>query len=320
MAAEVILRVAADEARALAWAFVLEALVIPHRIASTTVGFAIAVEAQDAARAAAALEAHDREALEAREHDPAAPDHGPSRAPLIVIGGLLAMFVVTGARGDGDPGGWFRAGSAVAEQILRGAWWRAVTALTLHADAAHVAGNAVALLVFLSALCRWLGTGLALLLVLATGVAGNLLTAMFYSTGHDSIGASTAAFGALGLLGGLQFVRRYRVTTPIASGAGGLRPPEPIAGGHGDPPRVPIYDDRRRRALMAVAACLALFAMLGVGERTDVAAHLFGLGTGLILGASVGAGLRTRVKPVAQAVLGAGAAAVVALAWALARR
>ncbi len=30
----------------------------------------------------------------------------------------------------------------------------------------------------------------------------------------------------------------------VASGAGGLRPPEPIAGGHGDPPRVPISETR----------------------------------------------------------------------------
>jgi membrane associated rhomboid family serine protease len=71
------------------------------------------------------------------------------------------------------------------------------------------------------------------------------------------VGASTSAFGALGILGGLQLVRRYRFTARL---------------------------DRRRRALAVVAACLALFAMLGVGERADVVAHFAGLGAGLGLG------------------------------------
>ena len=46
---------------------------------------------------------------------------------------------------------------------MHGAWWRAVTALTLHADVWHVVGNAVASLVFVSAIGRWLGSGLGAL-------------------------------------------------------------------------------------------------------------------------------------------------------------
>jgi len=46
-------------------------------------------------------------------------------------------------------------GSGVAGLIVHGQWWRVVTALTLHSDFMHVAGNAVAFIVFLTALGRW---------------------------------------------------------------------------------------------------------------------------------------------------------------------
>jgi membrane associated rhomboid family serine protease len=174
----------------------------------------------------------------------------------------------------------------MADRIVSGEWWRAVTALTLHADLAHVLGNAVALIIFVSALGRWLGRGVALALVLAAGTVGNLLTAYLYGGHHDSVGASTAAFGALGILGGLQLMRRYRFTARL---------------------------DRRRRALTAVAACLGLFAMIGVGERTDVVAHLAGLAAGLGIGVLTGRMVRYAVGALMQwALLGLSALVVVA--------
>jgi len=48
---------------------------------------------------------------------------------------------------------------------------------------------------------------------LLAGAAGNLLTALVYGSPHDVVGASTATFAALGLLGGLQFMRRYAART-----------------------------------------------------------------------------------------------------------
>jgi membrane associated rhomboid family serine protease len=201
--------------------------------------------------------------------------------------GLVAFFFVTGPRLDTP---WFAAGTASAEAIIRGAWWRAVTALTLHADIAHVAGNAAALIIFVSALGRWLGGGMAALLLLFTGFAGNLLNAYLHGGHHDSIGASTAAFGALGILGGLQFVRRYRFTARL---------------------------DRRRRALAAIAACLGLFAMLGVGQRAeiDVMAHVTGLGAGLVTGLGTALLLRRPLRPLVQALLLVASAAIVVGCW-----
>jgi membrane associated rhomboid family serine protease len=80
------------------------------------------------------------------------------------------------------------------ERVMAGEWWRAVTALTLHADAPHVGGNAVAIGVLMTAVCWHLGPGLGAWLLLLAGAAGNLLTAAVHGGGHSSVGASTAVF------------------------------------------------------------------------------------------------------------------------------
>jgi rhomboid protease GluP len=289
----VIVRMAPTPERAEPWSFVLQALGIPHQVVAGDSGVALVVDEAFAAHAAAALAAHDREQAEERR-EPPAPDQGPTTLGAAMATALVAFFFVTGPRGAAGPGGgpWFGPGSAVAEAIVHGAWWRAVTALTLHADLAHVLGNAVALIIFVSALGRWLGRGVALLLVLVAGTVGNLLTAYGYGSHHDSVGASTAAFGALGLLGGLQLVRRIRWRARV---------------------------DRRRRALTAVAACLGLFAMLGVGEKTDVVAHLAGLAVGLVLGAAAGRWWLRPPGALGQWALTAASALAVVGCWFLAR-
>jgi rhomboid protease GluP len=225
--------------------------------------------------------------------EPQAPDSGPSSVGMVLATALVAFFFVTGSRGESR---WFGAGSAVAELIVHGAWWRAVTALTLHANLGHVAGNAAALIIFVSALGRWLGPGMASLLVLFTGAAGNVINAYVHGTNHDSIGASTAAFGALGLMGGLQFVRRFRWKVL----------------------------DRRRRALTVIAATLGIFAMIGgavdlkdpsplVPRDIDVMAHVAGLLVGLATGLLVSR-LR-RLPALAQVGLVAASVAIVLGCW-----
>ena len=120
------------------------------------------------------------------------------------------------------------------------------------------------------------------------GAGGNLLVAWAYGSRHDSVGASTATFAALGLVGGLQVVRWLR-------GAPGI--------------------GRRRRVLAVVGACFGVFAMLGVGEKVDVLAHFGGLGVGLLMGLASAAWLRLPIKPVVDVIAGLTAAAVVAAAW-----
>ncbi len=289
---EAVVRASPDRGQAESWTLVLEAMAIPHRVVPTDIGFAVMVPPKMVAPAIAALDAQDKEAEEGPVVEVAPPDHGPSFVGTGIAVTLIAFFVVTGPLSGPDLAGWFRNGSAVSHAIVSNhEVWRAVTALTLHVDTMHVAGNAIASLLFVSALGRWLGGGLAVLVTLLAGIAGNLLTAcIYYKTSHDVVGASTATFGALGVLGGLQLVRRFR----------------------------PRGVGRFRRALLGIAAALGLLAMLGMGERADVVAHATGTGFGVLFGALLGFRLKQPVRALGQALALLSAVAIIAGAWLLA--
>jgi rhomboid protease GluP len=101
-------------------------------------------------------------------------------------------------------------GSA-ARAILEGELYRAVTSLMIHTNAAHLAGNMVGLALFGTAVCQIAGPGVGWLMILGTGATGNLINAWFYyGRQHLSVGASTAVFGAVGILAGYQFLKRLR--------------------------------------------------------------------------------------------------------------
>lgn len=286
----VVVRVYQAHGDAHAGALVLEALGIPNALLPAEGGgLALAVPEVDSDRALRALGAHEREQLESTADQPVpAPDGGHTLIGFALGLVLIAFFAVTGPR-EATTTRWFAAGSALAGSIRGGDWWRAVTALTLHADWAHVLGNAAAAAIFVTAVCRWLGRGVGLATVLATGVLGNLATAWITGARHDSVGASTALFGALGLIGGLQSVRKARDRSRA----------------------VPM--GRMRRAFPVVAACLGLFAMLGVSERADVIAHAAGLLVGFVMGASLSR--LPQAGWVMQALLGAAAVGLVAACW-----
>ena len=276
-----------------AWALVLESQGISHQLVPSPAGVILWVPDESRSRAERSLAAYDRDRrAEAAEVYRPAPDQGRSAAGLAMVAVLAAFFWVSGGRDDGDPGRWFAHGTAVAEKILRGEPFRVITALTLHADVAHLFGNAVATLIFVTAAGRWLGTGLALLATLASGALGNLVVAISHGSHHSSVGASTATFGALGLLGGLQIMRWMR----HSRGWGG-----------------------RRQIMAVIAACMGVFAMLGVGEKSDVRAHLFGLGAGVLLGMALGRWVTLPLRPRWSHPAGVLAAALLAGAWALAR-
>ncbi len=152
-------------------------------------------------------------------------------------------------------------GRLSAELVMNGEWWRVFTALTLHADWGHLVGNVAGGCLFAVLLSRYLGYGMAWLAILLAGGAGNLVNAWFYSTqGHLAIGASTAVFAALGLLGGVRLLRQYRLT--------GWRWP--------------------RQLSAPLIAGAVLLAFLGTGdERTDVMGHLWGFAAGVVLGGLV---------------------------------
>lgn len=236
------------------WALVLLSAGVAARVRGSREGFSLSVAPELSERAEAVLAAYEREnegAGEPAAAPVAAGLHGAAGLTLAVA--LVAFHVVTGPR---DPSlAWFARGSADAERILSGELWRPVTALTLHADFSHVLGNALIGGFFVAALCGAVGPGVGFALLLAAGAGGNLLNAVLHTSRHVSVGASTAVFGALGILVGLGVARRQR--PGFAS----------------------------RRAWVPLAAGLGILAMLGAGgEQTDLWAHLFGLMTGAVIG------------------------------------
>ena len=281
-------RVTPSRRRADEWAVVLAAADIRYRLRHRLDGWALIVPARDAATALEALDAYDRENT-SETVDPGVAV-APSR-PALVVGlavalVLIAFFAISGERGGRS--GWFEDGSADAQRMLAGEWWRAVTALTLHADVPHLLGNAVACVLLVTAVCRALGPGLGLWLVLLAGAGGNALTAVTYGGGHASVGASTAIFGAIGVLAVL------RIFAPDRVEVGG------------------------RKWWVVVAASLALLAMMGTGPNADLLAHLFGLLVGGGLALIVGLALRSAPPASIQWPLVAAAGAVVLAAWGLA--
>ncbi|HSQ86731.1 MAG TPA: rhomboid family intramembrane serine protease, partial [Desulfobacterales bacterium] len=118
----------------------------------------------------------------------------------------------------------------------------------------HLAGNMVGIAVFGTAVCNITGAGVGWLMILLTGILGNLANAALFRYGHISIGASTSVFGAVGILAAYQLSRKIR-----------------IAG-------------QRMKAWLPLAGGLALLGLLGSSKHSDLTAHLFGFIAGILLG------------------------------------
>jgi membrane associated rhomboid family serine protease len=150
-------------------------------------------------------------------------------------------------------------GEADSIAMVRGhQWWRAITALTLHADIGHLVGNIAAGAGFGFWLARYLGAAWAWTLIILCGALGNVFTAfLYYPNPHLSIGASTAVFGALGLLAGFGWYHSRKESRR----------------GHSIP-----------EWILPLLAGVTLLGMLGTGgERTDIVAHLCGFGSGILV-------------------------------------
>jgi membrane associated rhomboid family serine protease len=275
---ERVLRVG-THAEAEAWALTLASSGVSCRLEEVDGRWAVVVASDDATRAGEALDAYDEENRPAPSA--ATVEYGATWLGPMVALGLLALFFVTGDRGDNR---WFERGSADAAAMLHGEWWRAITALTLHADLAHVGANAAFAALLFNAVGRALGPGVGGWLLLAAGALGNALTAWVHGGGHVSVGASTSVFAAVGALAALAVGHRARPS---------------------------------RRAWVVIAASLALFGLLGTSKGADVLAHAFGLVAGGALGL-VAARLPLVRSRIAQGFLAALALAAVFLAWRIA--
>ena len=275
------------------WAMVLSAIEIDSHIDQRLGSWALTVAAADAESAATALAEYTSERRPPPAPTmPAAPPVQPGATSTGIVAALLLLAfhaVVVNAHAGPD---WRSSGSAAATRILGGEWWRVVTALTLHADWSHVVNNTVSMALFGTAVCRWFGPGAGLWLILMAGAGGNLVNALARSYGHSAIGASTAVFGAVGVLATLQLPRRLAVQ------ARGLA---------------------RMRVWAPVAAGLALLAFLGSSPNSDVGAHLFGFACGTALGFGASRAHVERIEGWPQVALLVGVAAAISGCWWLAR-
>ena len=98
-------------------------------------------------------------------------------------------------------------GGNLGELSLHGQPWRLLTAVFVHASPQHIFGNMVLLLVSGSFLERKVGSVRFVLIYLATGLAGSLLSAWAHPD-IVSVGASGAIAGLLGTMVTLKLTAR----------------------------------------------------------------------------------------------------------------
>jgi len=187
---------------------------------------------------------------------------------------------------------WLEAGALDARPGGAAEWWRAITALTLHLDQAHLLSNLLFGVGFGILAGRVFGPGVAWVSIVAAGAVANYLDMLISPYAHRAVGASTAVFAALGLLAGFSWRQRLTLREQF----------------------------RYRWAPLFAGVCLLAFLGAG-GEHVDVLGHALGFMAGVALGwayararlpRSRGSGLQTAAAALALALI--------AVAWLCALR
>jgi len=172
---------------------------------------------------------------------------------------MVAMFLCFYLQ-HSDPGLTERFASSSTGLFTHGEWWRPFTGLFLHSDIAHLSGNLVSGMLFGTMVSRLIGAARGWTLILFSGTMGNLLTStLTWPESFVSIGASTAVFGALGILSGIGFTNLLQARIRLSW----AKTTAPIVGG------------------------IILLGWLGGGREggnTDVLGHVSGFIAGLVAG------------------------------------
>lgn len=269
-------------------ALVLSSAGVPHRINRSGIYWDVRVDEMHYDRALASMELYFKENRNRR------PDFEEKRIHIgqetiisgIVISVSLLLWYMQ-VENSGDVKEIINRFGASAAKILDGEYFRSVTALMLHKDEVHLVGNMAGLFIFGTAVCAVTGWGAGWLMILISGIAGNLFNAYMYESAHVAIGASTAVFGAIGILAGYQGVKWKNRPGKI------------------------------RKAWVPVACGLALLGLLGSGGvNVDIMAHLFGFGFGILIGGLYGLLVKKIPDPTIQWVCAAGVLGIVFGAWA----
>ena len=273
--------------RCMEYALVLQSMGIRCDVLPNDSGFALVVQVRDEDRAREQLRLYR---YENRAWPPRWDPHlgvhdGLASACLY---GVTILLIDILQRDHAFSLDWLRAGMSHAGLIGEGEWWRTVTALGLHGDSVHLAGNLLFGLAFGFLAGGLLGWGLAWSGMVLAGSIGNALNAFVQAPDHISIGASTAVFATLGILATYTWKQRQAQINHLV----------PLGGG------------------------IALLAFIGMGgERTDIFAHFAGFGSGCLFGLVFWV-LETRSLLAAwhKHTLGFATSLFFALAWTLALR
>jgi rhomboid protease GluP len=236
-------------------AFVLHAVGIASEVIQVDHFFALFV-AQDSAGAA-------REHIERYEAESAVTAPTPVALELrnhawVVPALFAATPLIAGHCADtlSFGGDWYGIGALHSSVQQSHEWWRLFTALTLHADVAHLLGNVGFGVFFGFVAAQLLGAGVAWASIIFSAALGNFLDSAFMPSGQSSIGASTAVFATLGIISAYTWRTRHDARVRWAQRSAPL-----VAG-------------------------IVLLALIGTGgENTDVLAHLAGFFSGGLFGA-----------------------------------
>jgi rhomboid protease GluP len=130
---------------------------------------------------------------------------------LLVFGLMVASGVDLLHPAGRDLVAW---GSNFTPLVLRGQWWRLLTACGLHGGLAHLLLNTYALLVIGALLEPLVGRGRLLAAYVLSGLGGSLASLWWHSAGVNSVGASGAIFGLYGAMLTLTATNAARLSRP----------------------------------------------------------------------------------------------------------
>lgn len=145
-------------------------------------------------------------------------------------------------------------GVSDAAKVMKGEWWRSLTAQTLHGDMRHLASNLLCGYIVMNMITFRIPLLRLAPFIAAAAAIANICVSATVQTDFRSLGFSSFVFAAIGCLAVIEFR---------------LMPRE----SHGM---------LRRFAPLCGAASLAVF--LGLGENADILGHAYGFIAGLFCG------------------------------------
>src|SRR5579859_3691189 len=129
------------------------------------------------------------------------------RATNILLGILVVVWLLEEASGGSQNDQVLRdLGEKANDLIVKGQYWRLITAMFLHAGFLHLAFNGYGIYLFGQQVERFYGWGRFVAMYFVSGLAGSI--ASFAFSPYPSVGASGALFGLVGVVSAYFWLHR----------------------------------------------------------------------------------------------------------------